>query len=77
MHKIDSASELLKSFTLKNKNKNELMKLDCFLDVSLFYNLIKRRISWNVALSGSFVLFKRTPNKFEPNITFSLNYLAI
>ena len=48
-----------------------------FLDLKLFNNLMLKKCSWNTALSGSFVLFKRKPNKFLPDIPFSLNFLTI
>ena len=36
----------------------------------------RKKTIWNVALSGSLILFERKPNKFIPNVTFSLNYLS-
>lgn len=58
-----------------NKNINKNTNLSCYLDASLFYGLLKRKYIWNSAVSGSVILYKRHPNIFDPNVTFSLNYL--
>ena len=50
--------------------------LDCHLDRKLFYCLLSRKYNWNIALSGSLIHFKRKPNKFIPDIPFSLNFLT-
>ena len=38
--------------------------------------LLKGEMSWNMAI-GSYMFFERYPDKFVPDITFSLNYLRI
>ena len=43
----------------------------------LFYGLLKRKYTnWNQPISGSLILYERKPNKFDPNLIFSLNYLV-
>jgi len=62
--------------TPNNKSNHSIQELKCHLDHRLFSNLLKRKNIWNVSLSGSFILFEREPNKFIPNVPFSLNYLT-
>ena len=81
--KIDlKNSKLLKKYTIKHNGyngkslTNNFSKLKCHLDYNLFYGLLKRRYSnWNQPLSGSLILYERKPNKFDPNLLFSLNFL--
>lgn len=70
-------SRLVKKYQLNLPNKGNAYKLDVCLDLKLFYNLLSKKISWNTALSGSLVLFKRNPNKFLPDAPFSLNFLTV
>tara|TARA_A100000164_G_scaffold381436_1_gene433091 strand:+ start:5002 stop:6312 length:1311 start_codon:yes stop_codon:yes gene_type:complete len=70
-------SKVLKKYEIDFPNKGQTYYLDVFLDLKLFNNLLLKKSSWNTALSGSFVLFKRKPNKFIPDIPFSLNFLTI
>ena len=76
-------SKLLKKYTLNyNKSnrklsKNNYSKLKCHLDFNLFYGLLKRKYTnWNQPMSGSLILYERKPNKFDPNLFFSLNHLV-
>lgn len=75
-------SKLLKKYKLNhNIKKTSLPKINysvlkCHLDFNLFYGLLRRKYIWNIALSGSLILYERQPNKFDPNQVFSLNYLA-
>ena len=67
----------IKKYSIKpNIIKKNSPKLDCHLDKKLFYCLLSKKYNWNIALSGSLVLFKRKPNKFIPDIPFSLNFLT-
>ena len=77
-------SKFLKKYSIKhNKSNGKLLKKDytklkCHLDFNLFYGLLsKKYTNWNQPLSGSLILYERKPNKFDPNLTFSLNYLTI
>ena len=81
--KIDfKNSNFFRKYTLQNKNsKNSYFgsnytTLRCHMDFNLFYGLLKRKYIWNQTLSGSLIFYERNPNKFDPNVTFSLNYLA-
>ena len=68
----------LKTYEISSANKSNAytQELKCHLDQSLFESLLRKKTIWNVALSGSLILFERKPNKFIPNVTFSLNYLS-
>ena len=80
--KIDhKKSKYLKEYSLLNQTENKQKKnsfsnLSCHVDYNLFYGLLKRKYVWNTALSGSVVMFERKPNFFDPNVTFSLNFLG-
>lgn len=76
-------SKLLKNFEIDMKNDKSTKKrlpfsqLNCYLDAQLLIGLLQRKYVWNSPVSGSLILFKRFPNTFDPNITFSLNYLTV
>ena len=76
-------SKLLKNFEIDmNKNKyigkkSVFSQLNCYLDAQLLNGLLQRKYVWNSPVSGSLILYKRFPNTFDPNVTFSLNYLTI
>jgi len=77
--KIDhKKSKLLKKYELNyNKSiKKNYSILHCYLDMGLFYKMLNRIHPWNPVLSGSLILFKRSPAQFNPDVPFSLNYLA-
>ena len=57
------------------KNKGKVFRLNCFLDLNLFYLLLKNKHNWNMAIGGGLTLFQRKPNIYMPDILFSLNYL--
>ncbi len=76
---VKKKSKVIKTYKLSNlhnKNKSKYSSLKCHLDYNLFYGLLKRKYVWNTALSGSIVIFERKPNFFDPNVTFSLNFLS-
>ena len=69
-------SQLLKKYNLNfNKKNSKFSHLKCFLDHSLFEGLLTKKYTWNPALSGSVIIFERKPNIFDPNLTYSLNFL--
>ena len=75
--KISSVSKPIKKYTIQPKTfSRKVPILDCHLDRKLFYCLLSRKYNWNIALSGSLIHFKRKPNKFIPDIPFSLNFLT-
>ncbi len=75
--KINLSCKKFKKFVVSNsKIKDNIQTLDCYLDAKLFYCLLSKKYIWNIALSGSLVMFKRKPNKFLPDIPFSLNFLT-
>ncbi len=70
-------SKLLKKYSLNyNKGKKKFSHLKCFLDFSLFEGMLTKKYTWNPALAGSVIIFERRPNIFDPNLTFSLNFLS-
>ncbi len=76
---VKNKSKILKTYKLSNynsKRKPKYSSLKCHLDYNLFYGLLKRKYIWNTALSGSVIIFERKPNVFDPNVTFSLNFLS-
>lgn len=65
-------------YVLKSKAEVPIeQELICHLDRALFSSLLQRKAVWNVSLSGSVVLFERTPNKFIPDVPYSLNFFAV
>tara|TARA_B100000315_G_scaffold255544_1_gene299136 strand:- start:120 stop:1457 length:1338 start_codon:yes stop_codon:yes gene_type:complete len=76
--KIDKKkSKYLKKYSLNYNRKNKKFShLKCFLDLSLFDGMLRKKYIWNPALAGSVVIFERKPNIFDPNLTFSLNFLS-
>ena len=69
-------SKFLKKYFLKyEKNNKKFSHLKCFLDLSLFEGLLTKKYTWNPAVAGSVMIFHRKPNIFDPNLTFSLNFL--
>ncbi len=75
--KIDKECKPLHQFVLaQDATEPPPYELVCHLDRQLFIGLIQRKYIWNLALSGSVILYERRPNVFLPTIPFSLNYLA-
>ncbi len=69
-------SKFFKKYSLNfNKEKGKFSHLKCFLDYTLFEGMLTKKFTWNPALSGSVIMFERTPNVFDPNLTYSLNFL--
>ena len=84
----DEASDLLKALLKENWeegkntargsiiNKNNSQILNCYLDKKLFTLLLtNKNFNWNLAIGGSIILMERFPNKFIPDVPFSLNFL--
>lgn len=75
---IKRSSNFVNKFSLSNGNiSKKYYLLECHLDKKLFYSCMKDRSNWNMALGGSSILFIRKPNKFIPDIGYSLNFLKI
>lgn len=78
--KLDNKkSKFLKTYTLKNfqKKTKDIFYLDCIIEYKLFKFLLLGKFPWNTSISGSTILFRRKPNKFNVDLTFSLNFLRI
>jgi len=70
-------SKFLKTYRLRNykqESKNNL-KLECYIEYQLFKSLLDGKFPWNTSLSGSTIMYKRNPNKFNIDMVFSLNFL--
>ena len=72
-------SNFLKTYELKNFTKipKNTLKLECHIEYQLFKSLLIGRFPWNTSLSGSTIMYKRNPNKFNVDMLFSLNFLKI
>jgi hypothetical protein len=73
-------SKIIKTYELNSKNflkKQKFPLLECYLEYDLFESLLAGNFPWNTSLSGSTIMFKRRPNKFDSNMVFSLNFLKI
>ena len=74
------SSKFIKKYSLnynKSKSKRNFTKLICHLDEKLFYGLLsKKYTNWNQPTVGTLVLYERKPDKFDPNLLFSLNFLT-
>ena len=73
-------SKIIKTYELNSKNflkKQKFPLLECYLEYDLFESLLAGNFPWNTSLSGSTIMFKRRPNKFNSNMVFSLNFLKI
>tara|TARA_B100000787_G_scaffold102580_2_gene75917 strand:- start:1910 stop:3367 length:1458 start_codon:yes stop_codon:yes gene_type:complete len=70
-------SNFLKTYELKNFTKipKNIFKLECHIEYQLFKSLLIGRFPWNTSLSGSTIMYKRNPNKFNVDMLFSLNFL--
>ena len=70
-------SKFLKTYTLKNftTTSKNILNLECHIEYQLFKNLIIGKFPWNTSLSGSTIMYKRQPNKFNVDMLFSLNFL--
>ena len=62
---------------LQKLTKKNIHKLECHIEYSLFKALLKRKFPWNTSLSGSTIMYRRIPNKFNVDMMFSLNFLRI
>ena len=72
-------SKFLKTYNLKNyKNgSSNIYKLECHLEYELFKSLLNKKFPWNTSLSGSTIMYRRNPNKFNVDMVFSLNFLRV
>ena len=72
-------SKYLKTYNLKNykTGTNNIYNLECHLEYDLFQSLLNKKFPWNTSLSGSTIMFKRKPNKYNVDMVFSLNFLRV
>ncbi len=70
-------SKFLKTYNLKNYylNSKNVFKLECHLEYQLFKLLLSGKLPWNTSQSGSTIMYKRSPNNFNVDMIFSLNFL--
>lgn len=72
-------SKFLKTYNLKNYTNNSpnIYKLECHLEYELFKSLLNKKFPWNTSLSGSTIMYRRNPNKYNVDMFFSLNFLRV
>jgi len=72
-------SKLIKSYNLKNYplDSKKISRLECHIEYQLFKSLLSGKYPWNTSLSGSTIMYKRNPNKFNVDMVFSLNFLRV
>ena len=73
----NNKSNFLKTYSLKNykSNPTNILKLECHIEYQLFKSMLIGKFPWNTSLSGSTIMYKRKPNKFNVDMLFSLNFL--
>ena len=77
-NKIQNKQKFIYKLSLSDKNYNKFsQELNCFMDVKLFSALLKKDYNWNMSIGGSLIMFERYPEKFFPDVSFSLNFLTI
>lgn len=76
VNKINKKDKFIYCFSLSDKKmKNYSQILNCYLDKKLFISLLTgKEYNWNLAIGGSLIMFERYPNKFIPDVPFSLNF---
>lgn len=72
-------SKFLKTYNLKNYylDSKNILKLECHIEYMLFKSLLAGKFPWNTSLTGSTIMYKRSPNKFNIDMIFSLNFLRV
>lgn len=69
--------EVVKKFEISFANDKPLIQtLTLHLDADLFFDLLTRKASWNGAISGTYIIYERSPNIYVPDIPMSLNFLV-
>ena len=77
-NKIQNKQKFIYKLSLRDKNYTRFsQELNCFMDVKLFSALLKKDYNWNMSIGGSLIMFERYPEKFFPDVSFSLNFLTI
>ena len=77
-NKIQNKQKFIYKLSLRDKNYTKFsQELNCFMDVKLFSALLKKDYNWNMSIGGSLIMFERYPEKFFPDVSFSLNFLTI
>ena len=61
----------------KYLDSKNILKLECHIEYLLFKSLLAGKFPWNTSLSGSTIMYKRSPNKFNIDMIFSLNFLRV
>ena len=72
-----SNSKIVRLYKFNYQKKKRHCSMILHLDCNLLFNLLTKKIPWNPAISGSFIMFERRPNLFYPDLTASLNFLTI
>jgi|GEM_PF-2205421 len=73
---IEDEQSPIMTLSLPAEKTPSQQTLSLHMDADLFVDLLEARSNWNGALSGTYILYERTPNTFLPDIPFSLNFLV-
>jgi len=73
---IADGQKVLKQITLPPSGEISGQTLTLHMDLGLFVDLLEGRRNWNGAISGTYILYERTPDAFLPDVPFSLNFLV-
>ena len=77
IYRIDGIRSIFQeglNYYLDSKN---ILKLECHIEYMLFKSLLAGKFPWNTSLTGSTIMYKRSPNKFNIDMIFSLNFLRV
>jgi len=73
---ISPDSQIAKTYELTPPVEGEIVQnLTLHMDDRLFGRLLTGQHNWNQSLSGTYIMFERTPNQFYPDVTGALNFL--
>ena len=77
-YKLRHKNKYLKKYQINwNSKEKKIYNFNIFLEKKLFSKLINGSQNWNMSIGGSLIMFETFPNKFIPDIPFSLNFLRI
>ncbi len=62
---------------LDTETNSERVFLVIYIEQRLLSLLLNKHVNWNMAASGSLLLYKREPDVFVPDVPFSLNFLTM
>ena len=73
----DMTHQITLRHSLDTKTNSERAFLEIYIEQRLLSLLLNKHVNWNMAASGSLLLYKREPDVFVPDVAFSLNFLTM